>query len=723
MPNALAGETSPYLLQHKDNPVDWRPWSAAAFAEARRRDVPVFLSVGYATCYWCHVMEREVFENATLAKQMNDGFVCIKVDREQRPDLDEHYMAATQVISGQGGWPMSVFLTPDGAPFYAGTYFPPTDAPPHQGRPGFGTLMTAMTEAWRDKRGEVMQTVENVTDVLRRIAEPRPPTHDVTFERGLFDKLTAEAASDYEPVHGGFGRAPKFPRQTLLAFLLQTSGQEGKLRHTLDAMADGGIRDHLGGGFHRYSTDSKWLVPHFEIMLYDQAMLAPVYAHAAAKLSEPRFEQVARRCLDFVLREMTSPDGVFYTALDAEVDGSEGKNYLWTPDDVRDVLGDDADRFNAIYGLDRGFNFADPHGPNPTSPDTNVLYLAEPAAEDEAAAWRDRLLVARGERKQPILDDKIITSWNGLMIEALATCGDLLNEPRYRDAATRAARWLLDHHATKTLVRTSRDGAAGPDATLDDYAHFGAGLLACGMTDEADLLADAMLERFTVDGVAGRALALTAADDPDVVLMSGIRRRTAGDTPLPSGNGSAALLLVNLGRTNDARKIVRTFADQITDQPGHASTLARAARAVVAEGGNFEVKGSEGPAQLPSVDDEAGRVVSLTGEWIDERQVDVVLEIQGGFHLYAPNHDGQERVVELSATDTSKLAHVDYPQSAEGKLVGRVRLSAHLIEPMSPGGQLELALAYQACDESRCLPAVRKIFVIRLADAASNGSA
>ena len=763
MPNALANETSPYLLQHKDNPVDWRPWGEAAFEEARRRDVPIFLSVGYSTCYWCHVMEREVFENDRLARQMNEGYVCVKVDREERPDVDEHYMVATQVLSGQGGWPMSVFLTQEGQPFFAGTYFPPTDM---HGRPGFATVMDALSDAWRERRGELIDSVAGVTDVLKRLAEPRPPAEAITFDEERIAMLAREAAADYEPTHGGFGRAPKFPRQTLLSFLLEAGGSERELMHTLDEMANGGLRDQLGGGFHRYSTDAKWLVPHFEIMLYDQAMLAPVYAEAgvgggggvggsatAVAASGERYREVARRCCDFVLREMTSDEGAFFTAFDAEVDGSEGKNYLWTPDEVREALGvgrasarrpedasrpgrpdgsherraearptgdEEIDAFLSVYGLDQGFNFADPHGPNPNRPDTNVLYLAEPGREAEVAHLREQLRIARKDRKQPLLDTKVVTSWNGLMIEALATCGELLEEPRYTEAARRAAAWLMEHHVVDgRLMRSSREGQVG-DATavLDDYAHLGRGLLACGMRAEAAGLAKEAVERFGVGG----AFATTAADDEDTRLMGGIRRVAAGDTPLPSGNGSMALLLLELGHVEAAKDVVSTLAGAIIDQAGNTSTLALAASRLVKHG-PWTVAAGE-PVDAPQTPPaEAGTVVGLSGEWIDAQQIDVLLDIGDGFRLYSPRHKGSEHKLDLGATDEAALAHVDYPPDDGGVYRGKVRLSAHLVEPMAAGGEIELALSYQACDETRCLPAVRKVFVVRLADAEGNGAA
>ena len=339
--NRLASETSPYLLQHRHNPVDWYPWGPAAFEAARQQNKPIFLSVGYSTCYWCHVMERQSFENADVAKEMNARFINIKVDREERPDVDQLYMTAVQVMTRQGGWPMSVFLTPELRPFYGGTYFPPTD---QYGRPGFVSVLRGIEDAYRNRKADVDQTAGQLEQVLQQVSEPEPPRADITIDEKYIEGVVARSAHDYEPQFGGFGQAPKFPRETLLELLLmhQRSNPNPQrlrqLRHALDAMMYGGIRDQLGGGFHRYSTDEKWLVPHFEIMLYDNAMLAWCYAEAFRQTDDIRYADVARGIFDFVLREMTSPDGAFYTAFDAEVDAREGLSYLWTKDEIEQVL-------------------------------------------------------------------------------------------------------------------------------------------------------------------------------------------------------------------------------------------------------------------------------------------------------------------------------------------------------------------------------------------------
>ena len=442
--NRLSRETSPYLLQHQHNPVDWYPWGPEAFAAAAKVNKPIFLSVGYSTCYWCHVMERQSFENESVAAEMNARFINIKVDREERPDVDQLYMTAVQVLTRQGGWPMSLFLTPDLRPFYGGTYFPPTDS---YGRPGFVTLLHGIEDAYRNRPGEVEKTATQVVKILEGLAEPSAAKSPIEIAMPWVHSLIEQSISDYDSRHGGFGGAPKFPRETLLELLLANFEQPvlsgAKLPattapdtrqmtlHTLDSLAAGGIRDHLGGGFHRYSTDAQWLVPHFEIMLYDNALLAWCYVEAHRLTGEQKHAEIARGIFEFVLREMTSPAGGFYTAFDAEVDAMEGASYLWTADEIDAVLSEspDASRiFRRVYGIDLGPNFADPHHGSGKA-DKNILFLPKPielvAAELKMepaalstllAPLREKLYAARRKRKQPLLDTKILTSWNALMI-------------------------------------------------------------------------------------------------------------------------------------------------------------------------------------------------------------------------------------------------------------------------------------------------------------------
>ena len=734
MPNRLAGETSPYLLQHQHNPVNWWPWSREAFAEAQQRDVPVFLSVGYSTCYWCHVMERQVFENEALAAQMNAGFVNIKVDREERPDVDEHYMTATQVLTGQGGWPMSVFLTPRGEPFFAGTYFPPED---HHGRPGFARVLEAIGEAWGQRRNEISQTVETLRDVLRRLGEPSAPTEGVILDEDLLVRLVERSAADYDPRFGGFGGAPKFPRQTLLEMLLvarqilaaeaakprtvegRVALVEGRLRHTLDAMANGGIRDHLGGGFHRYSTDAKWLVPHFEIMLYDQALLAWCYAEAARQFQELRYGHVARGICDFVLREMTHTAGAFYTAFDAEVNALEGASYLWTPAEVEAVLGpEDAAVFNGVYGLDRGFNFADPHGPNPHTPDRNVLFLAQPEREDDPliAELRKKLKAARDERKQPLLDTKIITSWNGLMIRALAHAGDVLEEPRYIEAAQGAAEWILREHRNEGggLIRSSREGRKQSiSGFLDDYAFLGRGLMALhDATGEprwrrrASELADYIQSHFSDAPRGGYFFSDTSRDE--LGAMTGIRRKVSADSPLPSGNASAAMLMLELDRPDPCRRALEVFAGQLVELTGSASAMLEAAIHYVAAHGRFTVSaGAAVPAQNAAAAEAEAAVEVIGAQWLAPERLQITLRIAEPFHLYA---EGAEvaQAVSISSPHPA-FARMQAPAALGGQYRGEVSFTLIFSRPAATE-ELELTLQYQVCDESRCLmPVSRQI--------------
>ena len=724
MANRLASETSPYLFQHKDNPVDWWPWGEAAFAEARRRDVPVFLSVGYSTCYWCHVMERQVFENETIAGQMNEGFVNVKVDREERPDVDEHYMTATQVLAGQGGWPMSVFLTPEGRPFFAGTYFPPEDT---HGRPGFPRVLEALSEAWSRRRNEITTTVESLDEILQRLGQPSPPREDVTFDEPTLRGLVDRSMADFDPRFGGFGGAPKFPRQTLLEMLLAARRLYGEraarldepLKRTLDAMANGGIRDHLGGGFHRYSTDAKWLVPHFEIMLYDQAMLACCYVEASRLYGSERYARVARGVLDFVLREMTDDGGAFHTAFDAEVDAKEGGSYLWTPQEVEEVLGpEDAAEFNAVYGLDRGFNFADPHGPNPHTPDSNVLFLAEPEREAEPgiAEMRRKLLAARGRRKQPALDTKILTSWNAMVIGALASAGAALPEPRYIEAATRAADWLLRNHrdAHGGLIHASRDGKIqATGGFLDDYALLAQALISLWRAtgndvwlDHASETADAMQKRFG-DGAGG--FWFSEPGSGEVPGLADVRRKVGADSPLPSGNAVAAMVMLELDRPDICRGTLEVFAGQITDLVGNTSALLHAAMLFVERHGPFSVTGQPAAAEGPA--DESERAVQLlSAEWRAPERLAVTVRIEDGFHLHSADAE-RAMGVEIGSPHAAFL-EARLPASEGGRIVGEARFELLFSEPLSDQ-PVEVYLRYQACDETRCLMPVTRRFEVR----------
>jgi uncharacterized protein YyaL (SSP411 family) len=574
--NRLAGESSPYLLQHAHNPVDWFPWGEEAFAEARRRDVPIFLSVGYATCYWCHVMERESFEDPRTAAVMNDRFVCVKVDREERPDVDELSMAATVTLTGRGGWPTSVFLEPNALrPYFAGTYFPPEE---RHGIPAFTRVLEALSNAWRDRREEVLQQAESLAGAVRdQLGESPDP---VPLGPSHAQKAVATLLQIFDRADGGFGGAPKFPQPVFLEFLLDARQRaddatrdaiDSGVRTTLDRMAIGGIRDHLAGGFHRYSVDKHWTVPHFEKMLYDNAQLAAVYARAATAYNDPFYLDVARTTCDYVLREMTADPQApgthgFFSAQDAEVDHREGLNYLWTPDDFDRVLNaEDAAFAKRLYNLDASPNFQDPHHPEDDPKwvlrtDARPEDLAErfnlthDAFAERLARINAALLAERATRKQPITDDKALTAWNALMITGLVTTAEALNarEPvsgdRYLDAARRAARFILStmRDDPGRLLRSYRNGQAAIPAPLEDHAFLTHALLQLARADQpnrAEWLAAAA-------DTAGRARDLfaddrggyydTDADRTDLFVRA--RSTHDGATPAPAGMMLLALL-------------------------------------------------------------------------------------------------------------------------------------------------------------------------------------
>jgi len=746
--NALIHETSPYLLQHAHNPVDWHAWGEEAFAKAARENKPIFLSVGYSTCYWCHVMERQSFENEAIAAEMNRLFVNIKVDREERPDVDQLYMTAVQVQTRQGGWPMTVFLTPKLRYFYGGTYFPPTDA---YGRPGFLTLLRAISDAWQNRRGDVEQTATQFLQILKQSSQPAAPTEPVTIDRNAIESLIEQSTSDYDSRHGGFGGAPKFPRETvlelLLTFLKDDRSKQSDLRdrtarqliHTLDAMADGGIRDHLGGGFHRYSTDARWLVPHFEIMLYDNAMLGWIYAEAFAQFRQPRHEKVARGIFDFVLREMTSPDGGFYTAFDAEVDAQEGLSYLWTPAQIEAVLGpEDAELFNRVYGVSLGPNFADPHHGS-GQPDQNILYLAKPL-DQIAAEWkvdqselearlaplRQKLLAARAERKQPLLDTKILTSWNALMIRALAHGGKVFSEPRYIAAAARAADFLLQHHVRDSggLYRTSREGKTRYSGFLDDYAALAQALLAVHdatqdsrWLDHARSIAQSMLARF---GDNRPGLFFTDADAKDLE----VRQKMATDSPLPSGNALAALSLLELGEFDAAARIIGVFAAQMIDYGAGMSAMVQAAMNYVTRLGPIRINPGEQTSEMPMQSAaRAPETVRAVAQWKNDREILLSLEILDGFHINA--NDVSSVDAQLIATRVAVIgqdnAVIEYPPAQLQRFEysndsipvysGKIQILIRLPDKSARRAS-QLSLTFQACSDSACLaPVTRTIDV------------
>ncbi len=541
MANALADETSPYLLQHRDNPVDWMAWGEPALARARDLDRPLLVSIGYSACHWCHVMERECFENAEIAALMNEHFVCVKVDREERPDVDAIYMEAVQAMTGHGGWPLNVFITPEQVPFYAGTYFPPE---PRPGMPSWPMVLGGVAKAWELQRDEIRAQSAAMITALGGATRLQAATE--LPGREALDEAVASLRATFDSVNGGWGRAPKFPAASAIEFLLH-HGEPQMALQSLRSMASGGMNDQIGGGFARYSTDETWTVPHFEKMLYDNALLARAYLHAFQVSGDAVLRRTAEETLDWVLREMTGPEGGFYSALDADSEGVEGRFYVWGMDELRDVLGEDHDVAVRWLGCSDEGNFEG----------SNILESrgAEPEPEVRARI-RATLLAARAARVRPGLDDKRLTAWNALTISALAEAGAVLERDDYVEAARRAADFLLEtmRDGDGRLLRTYNAGQAKLNAYLEDHAFLLEALLTlyeatfepCWFA-AARATADTMIERFA-DRESGGFF--QTSDDHERLVA---RRKDLDDNPIPSGSSSAAYGLLRLAAlTGDA---------------------------------------------------------------------------------------------------------------------------------------------------------------------------
>ncbi len=843
--NALIHETSPYLLLHTHNPVEWYPWGPEALERAKAENKPIFLSVGYSTCYWCHVMERKVFSNPKIAELMNQWFINIKVDREERPDIDEIYMTATQIMTQHGGWPNSVFLTPDLLPFFAGTYFPPEDS---VGRPGFPRILRGVHDAWVNQRKLVVERSKQITAVIRQAtSEGIINADDILIDRQLVESAVDYLTERYSADYGGFGDAPKFPSPTNLEFLLSefqrrtktpiridsqfaSDLDEGKLpkglrhtlenadislsenvvvsvkekgagwlitdvankqaysvkkdrdelkiyksadallkmiSHTLDMMAYGGIYDQIGGGFHRYSVDAKWLVPHFEKMLYDNAQLAKVYLHTYQLTKEPLYRSIAEEIFEFVFREMTSTQGGFYSALDAEVDAEEGKYYVWTKAEIQKILGKKkAKLFAKVYGVDKGPNFES---------ETNILYLPSPIASVAKAEKKSediirrqldplkkKLLAAREKRKPPLLDTKVITSWNGLMIDALAYGYEVLGDPSYRDAAQKAAEFILKHlrKSDGQLMRTYKDDIAKYDGYLDDYAFLVRGMLglyhATGedrWLKEAQSLTNTMI-RLLWDNEDG-GFYFTLADQEYLV----VRTKNPYDSALPSGNAVAINNLLTLTRISGekdyldkAQKSLRNFASVMQQSPGGFMHMLLAANHYLStdwieateaeeeQHAEFALKLKEesginpfSPPKalsgkeiaLPSGDEVVKISVSiLSKERISLQRpfdIEVQLEIDEGWHINAnPASDDFliPSTVSVSPDATVQVLSIKYPKGKlldlsfsdqplsvyEGVLTIQMQLQLKPGVSREEAFPVNLNLEYQACDDQRCLP-------------------
>jgi len=579
--NRLIDETSPYLLQHADNPVDWYPWGDEAFAAARKLDRPIFLSIGYSTCHWCHVMAHESFMNAAIADILNEHFISIKVDREQRPDIDAVYMNAVQAMTGSGGWPLSVFLTPDGKPFYGGTYFPPTD---RWGRPGFDRVLLAIVDAWNDRRAELIESAGRMTQALADLDRPQAGP---ALSTDVIRQAEQSFEQAFDNVNGGFGTEPKFPQCGILSFLMtrwartQNSGLLDMVTATLDAMAAGGIRDHLGGGFHRYTVDAHWLTPHFEKMLYDQALLTRGYLEAFQITGRPDYAQVARDIMNYVLRDMSDPAGGFYSAEDADSEGREGTFYLWTPDEITRLLPpEQAALFMDYCGVTEEGNFED--GKTILSVRMSLDELARrhnrnaAEAADLLQAARTSLFDARSRRPRPHRDEKIITGWNGLMIRSLAMAGRILNDETYTHAARRSAEFILSAlRIDGRLYRFFAKGRPVGLAFLEDHAFMIQALIDLYEADwnphhlaDARKLADAMAGLFADEH--GGAFYQTGRDAEALILQT----KPSYDGPIPSGNSAAAEALLRLSQittdkrfSDHAEKTLEAFSGRLAEAP------------------------------------------------------------------------------------------------------------------------------------------------------------
>jgi uncharacterized protein YyaL (SSP411 family) len=752
--NRLAKETSPYLLQHAHNPVDWYAWGPAAFKAARERDVPIFLSVGYSTCYWCHVMERESFEDEATGKFMSDKFVCIKLDREERPDVDDIYMNAVQAMTGRGGWPMSVFLEPKTLrPFWAGTYFPP--APAH-GMPSFRQVLEALSAAWETRRPDVEDQARAVGEtVAERLAAKAAP---VQVGREQVGQAVSALLTTFDRVSGGFGGAPKFPQPSYLDLLLEfrrhagddesKNAADAAIKTTLDKMALGGVYDQVGGGFHRYSVDRQWTVPHFEKMLYDNAQLAETYARAAKAYDDAFYRRVVRRTLDYVLGEMTAPEGGFYSAQDAEVDGREGLNYLWTKSELTATLPAlDASLAADVYGLDGGPNFRDPH--HPDEPPSNVLRLSDrPAATAlrvgmEPAAFLERmdringaLYGARSGRRQPRLDDKVLSGWNGLMIGGMAAGGALLGEDRFIRAGARAADFILESMREadgRGLLRSFRAGQAKIPAFLEDYAFLIHGLVELHRAgaDEsgryltaAQELAEEAVRRFGDPATGG--FFDTLADQSDLF----IRTRSTYDGAIPSGSSVMLENFVDLyelsRRPEDlswATACLASLSSAIAQSPIATSTATRGLLRLLtiepaAVGRAFPPGTPQAISAEPAAAPEPVEVYASeeTVEVAEGKpaELHVQIRIADGYHINAADPGpGAKDLVPLRVGvigGTGVSAYADYPEGetfgANGELriyKGTIDLRIALERHGEWSGRPLLAVTFQACTDTECL--------------------
>jgi len=581
--NHLVGEKSPYLLQHANNPVDWYPWNEEVFSKAKQEDKPVFLSIGYATCHWCHVMAHESFEDEEVAQVLNGSYVSIKVDREERPDIDQLYMSVCQALTKSGGWPLTIIMTPDAKPFFAGTYFPKKG---RMGMPGLLDVLGQISDLWKNDRERIFRLGDEITQALQSSSERSSPPR--TLDENTLQKAYGYLSRNFDPKYGGFGSAPKFPSPHQLTFLIRWHARRNDpvakkmVVETLDAMRNGGIFDQVGFGFHRYSVDERWLVPHFEKMLYDQALLLIAYVEAYQAFGEERFAQTAREICTYVLRDMTAPDGGFYSAEDADSEGKEGLFYVWKPEEIIQILGkEDGDLFCNFYNIQAGGNFEEglsiPHITHGTEIFAKRTIMERSQLEDALDASRERLFEVREKRVHPLKDDKIITSWNGMMIAALAKAHQALKEPAYVAAAANAADFILNRLRTSdgTLIRRYREGEAAHAGFADDYAFLVWGLIELyeatfevRFLKEAVALNDRMLDLFWDE--SGKGFFFTGKENERLIAQT----KELYDGAVPSCNSLGVLNLMRLGRMTGrveleqkADEAIKAFSSELAEVP------------------------------------------------------------------------------------------------------------------------------------------------------------
>lgn len=738
--NKLVDEKSPYLLQHAHNPVDWYPWGEEAFEQARLENKPIFLSVGYSTCYWCHVMEKESFEDEEVAAVLNEHFIAVKVDREERPDIDGQYMLATQLATGRGGWPNSVWLTADGKPWMAGTYF---------SKPDFIKLLLKLSDLWETRRADVDKEAERLSAAVSKSATS-PNRIGGTLDVAMVEDGLATLLKDYEPRYGGFGMAPKFPPHDTLALILERYRETGDdslllpLTKTLNAMWLGGMHDHVGGGFHRYSTDREWLLPHFEKMLYDNAQLMRSYSDAYLITKDPIYRKIVEDIYLWVSREMTGAHGAFYSAIDAGEVGREGETQVWHREELDDILGAErAVLFSEIYQIVERGNFVEERSGERTG--ENIPHLTKPIdqiAQDrgvdpielaaELAQMRAALLANRMNRPQPHVDDKVLTSWNGLMIGALAYAGGLFDEPKYTDASIRAADFILTKMRSDdgVLLRTYRDGIAKLPGYLDDYAYLAQGLVELYKTtgesrwlEEAERLAESLLLSF--EDTQNGGFYFTSAEHEQLLLRS--KQLGAGGN-LPDANGILAQVFLELAEILERPEyvaVVKRSLESLTDvmqrNPSATQQLLVATQRYLkqtagAESTSVSEADAVASADVAMIEAYQSRLSVKPGETFE---VAVTLQIEEGWHLYAQNPEIDFLIpttVEAISTPNVSFGDVRAPQAEEkfdallqqtmNTYIGEITFYVPVtISAEEEAGTVEFTLEVmtQACDNRSCL--------------------